>query len=109
MKLPWVSRLAYETVVEERDRLREQNDSLIDGLTRIQRFQAGLAETPRPERKQVEPMPRELEEYCLKIGDPAIRQQTKREMYRRHQRGTPWSEMVRELVQEEAGNGAAPR
>jgi len=80
MTWPWVSRVAYEGAVAERDRaiedarhsrarfeaaipkshleavvaevvfLRERNAQLTEQLVRVQRFQAGMAETPRAER-----------------------------------------------------------
>lgn len=50
MRLP-VSRVAYDLALNERDRLREQNDKLVDQLTRLVRRDNGLPEIP-PERKR---------------------------------------------------------
>ena len=53
MRWPWVSRLAYETVVSERDRLRAQNDELVDHFKRVDRVANGMTERKIEPRKAI--------------------------------------------------------
>jgi hypothetical protein len=41
MKLPWVSRTAYELLLDERDRLRAKKDALKSAARRKRRKQRG--------------------------------------------------------------------
>lgn len=107
---PWVSRLAYDSVVDERDRLREQVAALTDSLTRIRRHEAGLHETPRPERRKLEPMPDRLKKHIEGFFNPSLRKQTRDGLYRRHARGESWPSIMDEVIpkddeDEEAGVG----
>lgn len=74
MKWPWVSRLAYDLLVDERDRLRAQNDDLLQTLKGIRRVGAGLKETPRKPKEQVqrEPIPREIRELYLGFSSAGV-------------------------------------
>lgn len=120
MRWPWVSRERYEElkserdrlrerphretveqVRDERDRLREQVDQLQDNLTRIKRAQAGLSETPRPDRPQRKPMPTDLREYIDAFGNPSIRKQMRDECLRAHARGRPWNDIKDEVLGDE--------
>jgi len=90
MRWPWVSRLAFDMACTERDRLREQNDQLTESLIRMERFKAGMAETPRPAKRATEPMPRELFEYYKGWKNPSIRKDMIDRAIRRHSRGEAW-------------------
>jgi len=101
MKWPWIARSAYDVVLDERDRLRAQNDRLTDHLTRVQRREAGMTETPRAPRPALEPMPRELHDYIKGIAGGSLQKEIRDRCYRRHAKGEPWQSIVQEITQPE--------
>lgn len=106
MKWPWIARSAYDVVVDERDRLRAQNDRLTDHLTRVQRREAGMTETPRAPRPALEPMPRDLHDHIRGFASKALQRTQLEEAYRRHGRGEPWDSIkadIMEPAQEDEG------
>lgn len=98
---PWVSRRAYDLLLHDVERLEAQNDKLIDTITRQRRFEAGMAETPRPERKPLEPMPYELQEYIKGWASAATQKMQRSQAYRRHHRGEPWDEIMDDMMRED--------
>ena len=74
MKWPWVSRLAYELVTDERDRLRAQVDGLLDQTARLARRSLNLPERPPAlhEAKPIE-VPGEVEEIIERFASEAVR------------------------------------
>ena len=93
MKLqwPWVSRRAYDVLLDERDRLRAVNDQLTEHLTRMHRVEHGVAETPRAPKAKVEEMPKSLDDYFNGLGNPSMAKQLRREATSLHRAGEPWT------------------
>lgn len=104
MKLPWVSRLAYELVVEERDHLRAENQKLTDDLTRIHRREAGLPEEKPKPKKERKPMPKRIHDYIEGFWNESQRREMRRSYYRRHAKGESWESIAAEVVPEETGD-----
>ena len=106
IKWPWVSRLAYDTVAAERDRLRDQNDKLIDHITRIDRASQGLTETPRQPKPQQEPMPAELREYIMSFPNKGYQSMMWKAAWdRRLKHHESWDEITKDVLKEDADNG----
>ena len=101
MNWPLVSRRAYDLLAHQMQRLEAQNDKLIEDLTRQSRFEKGMAETPRPERKQLEPMPRDLHDWIRGWANPATQKMQRAQAYRRHGRGEDWATIMDEMMQED--------
>ena len=99
MKWPWVSRSAYDLLMEERDRLREQNDELLGTYTRIQRVRSGLRETPKPQPRKVETekIPAEIEEIVRGFSSFAHRTNIRDQIRGMRANGTPFSEIEKAL------------
>ena len=102
MRWPWVSRLAYDTVRGESDRLREQNAQLLAHITRMDRVEHGLGETPRPERLALQPMPGELKAYIASFATPAIQKTMRDQAYRRHAKGQSWETIAQDVMREDS-------
>lgn len=98
MSWPWVSRRAYDLLLHDVERLETQNDKLIDDLTRQRRVEAGMTETPRPERKPLEPMPYELQQHIKGWGGAGTQRMQRGQAYRRHARGEPWDDIMDDLM-----------
>ena len=108
MNLPWVSRLAYENMVSERDHLRIQLNqmaldraSVVAQLTRISRREAGLPETPKEARKPMLPMPKELMEHCNAYGNTSMCKAQRDIAYRRNAQGESWEHIMADVIAEE--------
>ena len=106
MRWPWIGRLAYDALCADRDRLlattvpmatftvlcaerdhlRGEVNRLVDHLTRLERWERGMPETVRPDRKPIEPMPNDIAEYVNGFGKQ-IRTQMTRDYYRARARG----------------------
>ena len=101
MKQLWVSRLAYDTLESERDRLVEQNKELIESLTRVKRFEAGMTETPRAPRKALEPMPEALNADIMAGSDGGIRRMRRSTYMKRNVRGESWDSIMADVLPNE--------
>ncbi len=70
MTWPWVSRLAYDVVVE-------QNTKMLDELLKIRRREAGMPEhprpAPRPEAQEPAEIPDEVEELICEFQSEGVR------------------------------------
>ena len=85
MRWPWVTRMAFELVQEERDRLRQQCDRLLDQLTRIQRKDRGMSETPMEDGPgagpvATGPMPEEIQRFIMGFASEVTRSQLTEEV-----------------------------
>lgn len=101
MTWPWVSRLAYENIRDERDRLREQNDTLVDHLTRVKRRESGMPELPREKKKPQEPIPAEVNRL-LEGFSPEIKKQLELEARQARRNGKPWAS-IHQSIEEMVG------
>ncbi len=98
MKLPWVSRTAYELLLDERDRLRAKNDGWEDHIRRVERKDRGMTELPAKRKETVDPMPPELERIINKFSSETIRQSLRNQArIARVREGKPWSRIRSEL------------
>ena len=98
IRSPWVSRTAYDLVIEERDRLRAQNDEWLDHARRVSRREKGMTELPPQPRKPQEPIPSSLNYIIDKFGSEQVRQNLRNNARIAHHRGgKAWSEIVAEL------------
>jgi hypothetical protein len=93
---PWVSRLAWDLVVEELRRVREQNDRLVEHITRMDRVEHGLGEHPVKVRT-LEPMPKEVYEKIREYESSQVRAQVEREAQALHRQGVAWQEILERL------------
>ena len=93
MKWPWISRRAFDMVVEERDRLRVVNDQLTGHLVRMHRVEHGVAETPRPPKakSRVEEMPRSLVDYFNGLGNASMAKQLSSQAKSLYRAGESWA------------------
>lgn len=112
MKWPWVSRRAYDAVLEERDRLlqgqrdlREDLTTLRDHLMRVDRREHGMTETPRESKPDPGPIPKEIDEQIMGYLSSSTRNQMRRECRRLAREGKTWEQiavLVFDPVQPEA-------
>ena len=109
MQWPWVSRTAYDLLIDERDRLRENNDQFQDLFTRVARKQEGLPEVPRkPKVVDTEPMPVEVREYLEAFGSTEMRNNLEEDISASRSQGTPWSEIMRMILASEDKEDVQP-
>jgi hypothetical protein len=108
LRWPWVSRLAFDTLAEDRDRLREQNDHLIDKIgeamehmKRMDRLEHGVMETPRAPRPDIGPMPPRLLEHCNSWASPAQKKIARDMAYKRRRNGESWEHIMETTIQED--------
>jgi hypothetical protein len=98
VKWPLVSRAVYDLVIEERDRLRAQNDEWLDHARRVSRRENGMTELPPQPRKPREPIPSSLTYIIDKYDSEHIRQNLRNSARIAHHReGKAWSEIAAEL------------
>ena len=98
MRLPWVSRTAYELLLDERDRLRAKNDSWEDHIRRVTRSKQGMAELPAERKQAPEPIPSSLSYIIDKFDSEHTRQGLRNSARLAHHReGRAWSEIQAEL------------
>ncbi len=105
MKFPWVSRRAYDLLFHQVERLETQNDKLVEDSTRQRRFEAGMTETPRPERKPTEPMPYELTQHIKGWGGADTQRMQRNQAYRRHHQGETWDDIMTDLMHKDEDEG----
>lgn len=98
MSLPWVSRTAYELLLDERDRLRDKCDAWEDYTRRVTRSKQGMAELPAERRQPQEPLPSSLNHIIDKYDSEYTRQGLRNSARLAHHReGKAWSEIQAEL------------
>ncbi|MCK5316311.1 MAG: hypothetical protein KAJ55_00275 [Anaerolineales bacterium] len=76
---PLVSARAYELVLDERDRLRVQNDAYFEHLKRMDRLEHGVAELSPEKRKPAEPVMPEILMWISQHETQAVRDRLTRE------------------------------
>ena len=99
MKAWLVSGRAYRLLLDERDRLRHQNDGLIETYKRIQRVRSGMRETPptpRPEAQRPVTLPTEIKELLSGFRKP-VSDTIERQVRSMHANGTPFEEIHKVL------------
>lgn len=113
---PWIGRGRLDDARDEIRTLRAQVESLQENvralqgdLTRVVRHQSGMSETPRTERKKLERMPKRIHEYINSFANPSQKKFMRDELYRKHGRGTPWSEIEAELEEKENEREQTPQ
>ena len=90
----WVSRTAFKLVMDERDRLREQNDELMDSLTRIRRKESGMPETHVRQRALDEDLPPEVLQYIRGFDSEIMQANVEEDVRRARRTGTGWAEII---------------
>jgi hypothetical protein len=105
LRWPWVSRLAYETVADERDRLREKNDELMAHIVRMDRLEHGVGEVPRGPKKPREPMPRRLMRHLKSFDNSAMAHELIEQCVGRHRTGESWESIESDMLPKESGDG----
>ncbi len=102
MKWPWVSRRAYDVLIDERDRLRVQNAELLEHVQRMDRVEHGVAETPRKPREDFGRPPKLLDDYINGFASPALRKEMHDRKWRMRAKGTAW-EAIQAMIMEDVG------
>ena len=105
MKWPWVSRVAFELVVDERDRLRKQNDEMLDSVTRVRRKEAGMPEDHARRRDLDEDLPPEVFRYIRGFENEIMQASVEEDVRRSRKAGTSWEEIVNILGMDDAEIG----
>ena len=107
MRMPFVSRRAFDLVCADRDRAltmvgeeRARLAQLQDQVVRIARREMGMSEEPRQPRPKEEPMPQDLVRYFRGLHPPSLGKAQRDEARKRHRDGLPWDE-IRALVFDE--------
>ena len=105
MKWPWVSRLAFDLVKEERDRRITENDQLRNALVAIQRKQSGMTELPK-ERNAMKPVeiPAEVSALIERYDSEVHRAALKDQVVSLYRGGAPWPE-IKTLLEQNVGQG----
>lgn len=106
MKWPLVSARAYALLLDERDRLREQNDRLTDHVTRMDRLEHGAGEIP-PSLKPLEPMPDEIVAMIRKFDTGTIRERLTSDAWKMRRREGSWDPVLEALRQATNGERGA--
>lgn len=96
MRWPWVSRAAFEIVVEERNRLREREEALQEALIRLARKGSGMPEEPRAQRKE-DPMPEDVRELVEMWDSQMTRDRLMEDAWKMYRRVGDWGP-VREML-----------
>jgi len=102
MRWPWVSRLAYDLLVSERDSLRAQVAMLQADMIRVKRAEMGLRETPRvvkPEMQRPPEVPPEVRAlYEGRCQSKVFEVEIERQAVEMFKAGNPWPEVRRVLA-----------
>ncbi len=104
-QLLMIDREAFNVVVDERDRLREQVDKLLDHERRMERVEHGLTEKERQERDPIGVMPRDMREY-MKKWPPQTRNHQIRLARKQRAEGKRWDEIWAEIQEKRNARGA---
>jgi len=94
MRLPWVGRTAFNLLIDERDRLREQNDQLLDSVTRVKRKEAGMPESHVRKRDLDEDLPPEVFRFIRGCESEVMQAAVEEDVRRARKSGTSWAEIV---------------
>ena len=94
MRLPWVSRTAFDLLMDERDRLRKQNDELLDSFTRVRRKEAGMPDSHPRKRAIDEDLPPEVFEYIKGFESDVMQAAVEEDVRRARKNGTSWVEII---------------
>ena len=89
--------------IDERDRLRAQNDSLVDSLQRVTRYRAGMSEvakTPRPEAQRPVAIPDSIRSLYSGFSSEATKRNLDTQVREMAANGTPFVEIERALRQQ---------
>ena len=100
-----MSRLAYELVLDERDRLRTEHDKLVDTMVALQRKSFGMKEQPQQRKSQdpewmTEEMPPEVLELISGWSSEQMRAAVEIDIRNARRQGTPWDELIRLMTSE---------
>lgn len=98
MRWPWVSRTAYDLLLNERDRLRVKNDTWEDHVKRVERKDRGMTELPTKKKEPMEPIPSDLAYVIDKFASETTRQSLRNQArIARTREGKAWSEIKAQL------------
>jgi hypothetical protein len=107
MRWPWVSRLAFEEVQYERDRLQARVDELVGHVVRMDRVALGRPEVATDRRAAPEPMPKKLREMIDDWSEPT-RTQLLQEAVAAYNKRRSWEPVVKQFEDwAENRNGAS--
>ena len=99
MMWPWVSRAAYDLLLDEGDRLRGKNDNWEDHVRRTERKDRGMTELPTKKKEPMEAIPSDLDYVISKFDSESTRQLLRNQArIARVREGKAWSEIQAELV-----------
>jgi len=90
----WVSRTAFNLLLDERDRLRKQNDELLDSFTRVRRKEAGMPEDHVRKRNKDEDLPPEVFSYIKGFDSEVMQAAVEEDVRRARVNGTTWEEII---------------
>ena len=94
MRWPWVSRAAFDLLLDERNRLRKQNDDMLDSVTRVRRKEAGMPESSVRQREVVEDLPPEVVRYIMGFESEIMQHGVEDDVRRARKNGTSWAEII---------------
>lgn len=121
MRWPWVSRRAFDALVDQLDEQRQrsiglaaqvdlvvhQNAGLLDHIMRMQRREAGLPEAPRQQKPDIGPIPRPLLDHINSFAAKSVRKLQRDQAIQRRKNGEPWEVIMRDVMGEEASHDEA--
>jgi predicted transglutaminase-like cysteine proteinase len=99
MRWPWVSRLAFDAVCNERDYLRAELSKQREHAVRLERAATGLSELQPQKRKTLERMPEDVAKLINMMGDENIRATEEAKAYNLALKKGSW-EPVRQKLEE---------
>ena len=98
MRWPWVSRAAFDLLLDERNRLRKQNDDMLDSVTRVRRKEAGMPESHVRNRELEEDLPPEVFRYIRGFESEVMQANVEEDVRRARKAGTTWEGII-EILQ----------
>jgi hypothetical protein len=97
----WVSRTAYDQLVNERDWLRSELTKAQDHAVRMERLTNGAPELPPKARKELPAMPKEIRDMINQWDSEITREHLEQRAYRSVARGKTWDDVKAILDQYE--------